>query len=84
MFFLFLFLSIVVLFLIAVSIILANMLLNADENDEVWVITDGVRGMTRKDWIEMRDNGELAQIFKKDILVLSILEVIFLIFCSFF
>lgn len=84
MFFLFLFLSIIVLFLIAVSIILANMLLNADENDEVWVITDGVRGMTRKDWIEMRDNGELAQIFKKDILVLSILEVIFLIFCSFF
>lgn len=84
MFYLFLFLSIMVLFLIAVSIILANMLLNADENDEVWVITDGVRGMTRKDWIEMRDNGELAQIFKKDILVLSILEVIFLIFCSFF
>lgn len=84
MFFLFLFLSIIVLFLIAASVVLANMLLNADENDEVWVITDGVRGMTRKDWIEMRDNGELAQIFKKDILVLSILEVIFLIFCSFF
>lgn len=84
MFFLFLFLSIIVLFLIAASVVLANMLLNADENDEIWVITDGVRGMTRKDWIEMRDNGELAQMFKKDILVLSILEVIFLIFCSFF
>lgn len=84
MFFLFLFLSIIVLFLIAASIILANMLLNADENDEIWVVTDGVRGMTRKDWIEMRDNGELAQMFKKDILVLSILEVVFLIFCSFF
>lgn len=84
MFYLFLFLSIIVLFLIAASVVLGNMLLNADENDEVWVITDGVRGMTRKDWIEMRDNGELAQIFKKDILVLSILEVIFLIFCSFF
>lgn len=84
MFYLFLFLSIIVLFLIAASVILANMLLNADENDEVWVVTDGVRGMTRKDWIEMRDNGELAQMFKKDILVLSMLEVIFLIFCSFF
>lgn len=84
MFFLFLFLSIIVLFLIAASVVLANMLLNADENDEIWVVTDGVRGMTRKDWIEMRDNGELAQMFKKDILVLSILEVIFLIFCSFF
>lgn len=84
MFFLFLFLSIIVLFLIAASVVLANMLLNADENDEIWVVTDGVRGMTRKDWIEMRDNGELAQMFKKDILVLSILEVVFLIFCSFF
>lgn len=84
MFYLFLFLSIIVLFLIAASVILANMLLNADENDEVWVVTDGVRGMTRKDWIEMRDNGELAQMFKKDILVLSMLEVFFLIFCSFF
>lgn len=84
MFFLFLFLSIIVLFLIAASVVLGNMLLNADENDEIWVVTDGVRGMTRKDWIEMRDNGELAQMFKKDILVLSMLEVIFLIFCSFF
>lgn len=84
MFFLFLFLSIIVLFLIAASIVLGNMLLNADENDEIWVITDAVRGMTRKDWIEMRDNGDLAQMFKKDILVLSMLEVIFLIFCSFF